>query len=86
MKFKPKKQTAFYFKRPSDGPGSFSKEKVYDLPDPRKEILMDLKAMEDAGAHHDPDTRHFMAVKRQEALEMKPGPRADYQKEGHPIE
>ena len=70
----------------SDGPGSGINEFVFDRPDPARDIPRTLKMMEEAGQLKAPDTMEMAKLKMEEAKSTKPGPKADYQKEGHPLD
>ena len=70
----------------SDGPGSCNNEFIFDRPDPSRDIPRTLKMMEEAGKLKDPETLAMAQLKMEEAKSIKPGPTADYQKEGHPLD
>lgn len=75
--------------RLSDGPGSSPTQKVFDRPDPAKEVQMDLRAMEDAGRLKNPKAMQnaqikMRAVRDREAKGLNR--KLDYQKGDHPLD
>lgn len=69
----------------SDGPGSCSKELIFDRPDMQKDIPLTIKKMEESGQLKDPKMRAIATMKLEKAKKMGPS-KIDYQKEGHPLD
>jgi len=82
MQFRP---TSHAIHGVSDGPGSCSNELIFDRPNPKKDIPITVKKMEEAGQLKDPSMMAIAKMKMEKAKNM-PVEKVDYQKGGHPLE
>ena len=70
----------------SDGPGvASSRELIFDRPNPKRDIPITLRKMEEAGQLKNPGTLAFAKMKMEKSKHM-PDSKTDYQKGGHPLE